>query len=191
MTGGQTNNLICLQSLSPGVHLISSRNDQREINCCRQTELVPFHFPFISHHFAQRENSDRALWLVSRGPVEGILALSLASALETIQTMSVTEWVSDGPGQPPSTRKTCPIWYTAFRCNVISILEELSIHSSTRMFVYAFCFYYFCPNMSSAKVPLDKINKNHSYKWRCVIGFFKTRAFTKIKTILKVFHWLG
>ena len=33
--------------------------------------------------------------MVSRGPVEGILALSLASALETIKTKAVTEYVTD------------------------------------------------------------------------------------------------
>ena len=35
------------------------------------------------------------------------------------------------------------MWYTTFRFDVISILEELSIHSSTRMFVYAFWFLLF------------------------------------------------
>ena len=56
---GQTNNLICWQSLSPGLHLISSRNDHGEINwCSRQTELVPFHFPFISIQLC----SEREQW---------------------------------------------------------------------------------------------------------------------------------
>ena len=45
---GQTNNLICLQSLSPGVHLILAAEMITERLTNSETELVPFHFPFIS-----------------------------------------------------------------------------------------------------------------------------------------------
>ena len=52
------------------------------------------------------------------------------------------------------------IWYTAFRCDVISILEELSIHSSTTMFVYVFWSLLF---LSKYEVPLDIINQWNKY----------------------------
>ena len=91
----QTNNLICLQSLSPGVSLISRRNDHQpagsqlspgRAGCwCSQRELV---FPFISIqlNFSQRENSNQALWLVQRGnsgPLIGCLAWKIKTKAVT------------------------------------------------------------------------------------------------------------
>ena len=94
----QTNNLICLQSLSPGVSLISRRNDHQpagsqqspgRAGCwCSQRELVvTFKLRQFCRHFAQRENSNQALWLVQRGnsgPLIGCVA-------GKINTMAVTD----------------------------------------------------------------------------------------------------
>ena len=98
----QTNNLICLQSLSPGVSLISRRNDHQpagsqlspgRAGCwCSQRELVfTFTLRQFCRHFSQRENSNQALWLVQRGNSGPLIGCVAAKIITKAVSQSVTD----------------------------------------------------------------------------------------------------